>query len=73
MPHEKNKKARMLECFPSIIKLVSLSCLFSFAIWFMSKKKHKKKRKKKQIKIKQVQMNCSKKKKNMKHNNTTNH
>ena len=66
----RTRKTRMLECFASIIKPVCLSCLFSFAIWFMSKKKHKKKRKK-QIKKKQVQMNSSKKK-NMKHNNKTN-
>ena len=67
----RTRNTRMLSCFPSIIKPVCLSCLFSFAIWFMSKKKHKKKRKKKQIKINQVQMNSSKKK-NMKHSNKTN-
>ena len=68
----RTRKTRMLECFPSMIKPVCLCCLFSFAIWCVSKKKHKKKRKKKQKMIKQVQMNSgNKKKKDMKHNNKT--
>ena len=63
LPHKKNKKTRMLECFHQSSNLSDFP-VCRFAFWFMSQKKHKKKKKKKkkknqkkQIKLKQVRIN----------------